>query len=118
MIVLIKKKKILAIKEKKLWLYLKKPIKRYQIFQPHMKKTLTLCILVEYLHLAICQNLLIHPSFLHILMKRKIIKVCTVHVLYNILELLFFKLLMFIVSIDFQDPQIDDLEVSSSLQLK
>src|SRR5437764_11642928 len=73
--VVIKKKKNLVIKEKKLWLYLKKLIKRYQIFQSHTKKTLMLCILVEYLHLTICQNLLIHTSSLHILMKKKIIKV-------------------------------------------
>src|SRR4051794_26429359 len=71
MIFLMKKKKNLVIKEKKLKLYLTKLIKRYQIFQSHTKKTLMLCILVEYLHLTICQNLLIHP---HILMK-KIIKV-------------------------------------------
>src|SRR3954462_8071314 len=68
-------KKNLVIKEKKLWLYLKKLIKRYQIFQFHTKKTLMLCILVEYLHLTICQKLLIHPLLLHILMKKKIIKV-------------------------------------------
>src|SRR5436190_23324380 len=74
MMIIIKKKKILAIKEKKLKLYLKKLIKRYQIFQPHMIKTLMLCILVEYLHSTICQNLLIHPLPLHILVK-KIIKV-------------------------------------------
>src|SRR3954466_9214991 len=75
MIVIIKKRKNLVIKEKKLRLYLKKLIKRYQIFQSHTKKTLMLCILVEYLHLTICQNLLIHPLLLHILMKKKIIKV-------------------------------------------
>src|SRR5437763_10874883 len=61
-IVLIKKEKILVIKEKKLWLYLKKLIKRYQIFQPHMKKILMLYILVEYLHSTICQNLFVNSS--------------------------------------------------------
>src|SRR3954469_24005208 len=75
-ILIIKKRKILFIEEKKFWLYLKKLIKRYQIFQSHTKKTLMLCILVEYLHLTICQNPLIHPLLLHILMKKKIIKVC------------------------------------------
>jgi len=50
---IIKKKKILVIKEKKLRPYLKKLIKKYQIFQLHIKKILMLYILVEYLHLAI-----------------------------------------------------------------
>src|SRR4051794_33015332 len=85
MLVFIKKKKILVIKEKKLKLYLTKLIKRYQIFQSHTKKTLMLCILVEYLRLTICQNLLIHPLLLRILMKKKI----KVLYMYNILELLF-----------------------------
>src|SRR3954447_4157709 len=59
-IVIIKKWINFVIKEKKLKLYLKKLIKRYQIFQPHTKKILMLCILVEYFHLIICRNLLIH----------------------------------------------------------
>src|SRR4051795_3140897 len=84
-ILIIKKRKILFIEKKKLWLCLKKLIKRYQIFQSHTKKTLMLCILVEYLRLTICQNLLIHPLLLRILMKKKI----KVLYMYNILELLF-----------------------------
>src|SRR5436305_14985898 len=58
--IIIQKKKNLDIKEKKLRPCLKKLIKRYQIFQPHMKKILILFILVEYLHLVTYQNLLIH----------------------------------------------------------
>src|SRR5436190_376832 len=66
---IMKKKRNLVIKVKKLMLYLKKLIKRYQIFQLHMIKTLMLYTLVEYLHLVIYQNLSIHPSLLHILTK-------------------------------------------------
>src|SRR5438034_11300000 len=70
-----KKKRVLVIMEKKLKLYLKKLIKRYQTFQPRMIKILMQFTLVEYLHLVIYQNLSIHPSLLHILTKKKIIKV-------------------------------------------
>ncbi|POG81693.1 kinase-like domain-containing protein [Rhizophagus irregularis DAOM 181602=DAOM 197198] len=67
--------KNMDIKEKKLKLYLKKLIKKYQIFQPHMKRSLMPFILVEHLHLKICQNPLIHLLLLlHILMK-KIVKI-------------------------------------------
>src|SRR5689334_11768078 len=66
----------LVIRGKKLQLYLKKLIKRYQIFQPRTIKILMLFTPVEYLHLAIYQNLSIHPSLLvYILMTKKIMKV-------------------------------------------
>ncbi|PKC62436.1 hypothetical protein RhiirA1_423830, partial [Rhizophagus irregularis] len=63
--------KNMDIKKKKLKLYLKKLIKKYQIFQPHMKRNLMLFILVEHLHSVMCQNPLIHLLLLlHILMKK------------------------------------------------
>src|SRR5688572_15891606 len=52
-------KKNMDIMEEKSKKHLKKLIKRYQIYQPHIKRILMLCIPVEHLHLVIYQNPLI-----------------------------------------------------------
>jgi len=63
--------------------------------------------IVEYLHLVICQNLLIRLLSLHILKKMKILKV-----LYSILKFSNFQLFSiitnFVILIDYQDSQLVD----------
>src|SRR2546425_753234 len=84
----IKKMKNLVIKEKKLNLYLRRLIKKYQISQPRMKKILMLYILVEYLHLATYQSPLIHLLLLLILMMKKTMKVLLNFVIIKELEII------------------------------
>ncbi|POG73973.1 hypothetical protein GLOIN_2v1581194 [Rhizophagus irregularis DAOM 181602=DAOM 197198] len=67
-------------------------IKKYQIlFQLYMNRIQMLNLLVKYLHLVICQNLLIHLLLLHTLMKyiiKKIIRLIIRYVLIVITHLL------------------------------
>src|SRR5687768_14603336 len=72
---LIKMRKNLDITEEKSKKHLKKLIKRYHIYQPHIKRILMLYIPVEHLHLTIYQNLSIRLLLLHISKKIRTMKV-------------------------------------------
>src|SRR5436190_10515912 len=82
LLVATKKKKNLVIRERKLKLFLKKLIKKYQTSQLYMKKILMLYIQVEHSHLIIYQSPSIHLLLLHILRRMRKVLCITCYIIY------------------------------------